>query len=383
MVGVWTYPWTLYEEGVDTAFETFTSHGITSVSVATHHHSARILQPRFPDSLFERRPAGCYFAPQAEHFDRTPLSPIQNEIEAVSDPLGEITAVADEYNVRTNGWMVTLHNSRLGATYPSFQIEDAFGTGHEHALCPSHPEVREYFAGVAAELVDRGVDAIELEAAGYPLVFHGHDTVYGHEAQQVLSSDAERRLFSQCFCDACQRQARDFDVDLEQARERTLEIIERSFRDPASQTVPLSALVREESVLTELFEFRAAIIERLIESIATSAGDTTVNVYVRRAEANWPAGRTLDGLAAHADRLTVLCYVADPAVARDRLSAITRRVSLPIDAGVTLDPSIIENESELVSLVDEIRTVIDGRVSVYNHAMLTETQLEWIEQIAT
>jgi hypothetical protein len=32
--------------------------------------------------------------------------------------------------------------------------------------------------------------------------------------------------------------------------------------------------------------------------------------------------------------------------------------------------------------VDAIREETDGRVSVYNHAMLTDAQLDWVEAIA-
>lgn len=382
MVGVWTYPWTLYEEGLEDACRSLANRGIEKLTVSSHHHSARIFQPRFPDALFEQRRGGCYFNPDDDRFAETPIKPIQNEISGATDPLGEIASVADDHGLQTNAWLVYLHNPRLGVTYPEYQLEDAFGNSHEHAFCPSHPEVREYFAAITAEAADRGVEAIETEAVGYPSVFHGHGIDFGHDARQALSGEAEERLFSQCFCDGCRSRARNHPVDMDRAQSVIQDIVHRSFQDPEADPLTLSDTLHEEPVLRDLFEFRASVIDELLESIAAAAGDTTVNSYVRQAGPDWPAGLTLDSLETHADRLTALCYVSDPDVARDRIRTLQRRVEVPIDVGFTLDPSVISRGSELAAMADAVRTETDGRVSVYNHAMSTEAQLDWVGAIA-
>lgn len=43
MVGLWTYPWTLYEEGVERACRNLAERGVDKLAVASHHHSLRIL----------------------------------------------------------------------------------------------------------------------------------------------------------------------------------------------------------------------------------------------------------------------------------------------------------------------------------------------------
>lgn len=382
MVGLWTYPWTLYEEGVERACRTLADRGIDKLAVASHHHSLRILQPRFPDALFERRRGGCYFAPEDEHFEDTPIRPRQNDVEGTDDPLAEIADVAGDYGVQVNAWTVCLHNAWLGAENPAYRIEDCFGNPHEHSLCPSHPEVRRYFAGVAAGVADRGVGAVELESARLRSVFHSHDTVYGHGARQVLTSDAEEWLFSQCFCEGCRREARDHAVDPDRAQAVVRDVIRESFDDPHSNPLSLSDLVREEPVLEDLFEFRAAVVDSLLERVAEGAGETDLNVYVRQPGPDWPAGLTLDSVERHADRLTDICYVSDPEVARERIRALGRVTDLPVDAGVSLAPSLVERPETLAAVVDAVRDETDGRVSVYNHAMLTETQLDWVEALA-
>lgn len=382
MVGLWTYPWTLYEEGLTEACRTLADRGVDKFTVAAHHHSLRIFQPRFPEALFERRRGGCYFAPDEERFADAPIRPRQNGIDGADDPLAEIVAVADDYGIDVNAWTVCLHNAWLGAENPTYRIEDCFGNPHEHSLCPSHSEVRAYFADVAAAVADRGVTAVELESARLRSVFHSHDTVYGHGARQVLTSDAEERLFSQCFCDACRREARDHAVDLDEAQAVVQELIRESLDDPHSNPPSLSDLVHEEPVLGDLFEFRADVIDSLLGRVAEGAGGADLNVYVRQPGPDWPAGLTLDSLERHADRLTDICYVSDPAVARERIHTLGRVTNLPIDAGVSLAPDVIERPETLGAVVDAIRDETDGRVTVYNHAMLTETQLDWVAAVA-
>lgn len=381
MVGLWTYPWTLYEEGLRDACRSLADRGVDELAVASHHHSLRILQPRFPDALFERRRGGCYFAP-GERFADAPIRPRQNEIEGTDDPLAEIVDAADDYGVRVNAWTVCLHNAWLGAENPTYRIEDCFGNPHEHSLCPSHSEVRRYFGDVAGAVADRGVGAVELESARLRSVFHSHDTVYGHGARQVLASDAEDRLFSQCFCEACRREARDHAVDFERARTVVRRLIRESLDDPRSEPLSPSDLVREEPVLDDLFEFRAAVVDSLLERVAEGAGDADLNVYVRQPGPDWPAGLTLASVERHADRLTDICYVSDPTVARERIRTLRRATELPVDAGVTLDPSVIGDPETLAAVVDAVRAETDGRVSVYNHAMLTEAQLDWVSRVA-
>lgn len=381
MTGIWTFPWTLYEEGLADACDDLAARGVDELVVASHHHSARVLQPRLPDALFDERPGGCYFEPTPERFSDTPIRPIRNDVGDADDPLSEIVAVADDHGLRTNAWVVCFHNSRLGSEYPDYRIEDAFGNAHDHAFCPSHPEVRQYFAGVAADVAARGVDAVELEKVRYPTVFHGHGTTFGHDERQVLTTNTEERLFSQCFCEACRREARTHTVDFDRAQAVVQDIVEESFRNPDSSPMPLGDLVHEKPVLGDLFRFRAAVVEAQLERIAAAAGETDVTAYVRQVGPDWSAGVTLDAIERQVDRVTALCYVSDPSEASDRVRTLRRSTDLPVDVGVTLDPPVVERAADLDALVEAIRAETDGRVTVYNHAMMTETHLDWVEDL--
>lgn len=384
MTAVWAYPWTLAAEGLDETCEAIADRGIEALNVASHYHSVRSMQPRVPEGLFREFPGGCYFSPAEERFDGTAIDPFPIEIEGLDDPLETIVDTAHDHGLAVNAWTVCLHNSRLGAANPDYRIESAFGDAHDHALCPSHPEVREYFAAVVEAEAARSVDEIHLESIGFPSVFHGHGRAFGHDKRQTLTGSTETALLSQCFCEGCKAAAASHPVDFQRAEEQVRSLLGPSLADPTTERQPLSDLVDDETI-RRLFDFRASVIDRLVDRLARASGGVPLNYYVAESLGGstpgegWPAGVRFDRLEAHLDRVTAMCYVADPAVAKDRVRALDRLVDCPIDAGVTLDPGVIERKSQLDDLVRALAAVADGRLSFYHHGLMTDTQLDWVE----
>lgn len=381
MPAMWTYPWTLYEEGLDDAFETLTAHGIDRITLATHYHSVQSFQPRFVDTeaLFVEKPAGCYFDPDPERFADTPIEPLPNDVAGAEDPLAEITERARDHGIDVAAWTVCMHNSRLGAANLEFCTEDAFGHAHEHAFCPSHPDVQRYFADVAAAAADRGTDEIQLESYGYPSAFHHHDTTQAHPKRHVLTSETEQQLFSLCFCEACKERADEHDVAIEEAQDTVQSIIRESFDRPHSDPAPLSSLVREHESLDNLFELRAAVIDEFLASIARAVGDADLSGYIG-SDGGWESGITFESVNQRFDRAMALCYVNDPVEAREQIRTVQRELDLPIDAGVLLDPSVIERQGQFQGVVNAVRDTADGYISTYHHSMATDAQLKWIEE---
>jgi hypothetical protein len=382
MPGLWTYPWNLWEEGLDAACADLADRGVDSLSVATHYHSVRAMQPRFPEALFDERAGGCYFDPDPERFADTPIDPIPNAVGDLDDPLDAVVAAGEGAGLDVNAWTVCFHNSRLGSRNPEHCQEDAFGNSHEHALCPARPAVGRYFVDVVAAAADRGVDAVELESVGWQSVLHSHSTTFGHDKRQVLTTDTEEWLLSQCFCDACRER---MDLDADRARRLVRGLLRDSFADPHSDPPPLAALAREYPLLDALFDFRADVVAGLFEDLAAAAGGTALDYYVMdgfgvEPGAGWPAGVTLDAVSAHCNRATALCYVADPAVARERVRTLRRSVDVPVEAGVTLDPDLVPDEASFRALVDAVAGEAEAAdVTVYHHGLLTDAQLEWVE----
>lgn len=383
MPALWTYPWDLADEGLEDAVVDAADRGIDTLAPATHYHSVQSMRPRLPEALFARYPGGCYFDPEPRHFDETPITPLPNDVAGLDDPLGAITTAAADHGLDVNAWTVVFHNSRLGAANPEYCTQDVFDTVHEHAFCPSYEAVQAYFEGIVAAIAEYPVAAIELESIGFPSAFHTHDTTFGHPKRQVLTTQTEEWLFSQCFCTACRERADG--VDMDQAQAVIQSIIRDSFHTPHSDPLELAALVREYPSLEDLFTFRAEVIAELLERLADTTGAVALNAYLMDGFGvdpgdGWPAGVKLADVEAALDRATAICYVSDPGTARERLRRFTRQLDIPVDAGVTLDPDLIDRESQFHAVMDAVQTGATGDVSVYHHTIATEAQLDWIER---
>lgn len=382
MYSVWSYPWSIYEQGLEETLAELEERGVEAVNLASHYHSIRAFQPRFPDSLFVEYPGGCYFDPDPTRFDGTPIDPLPNEISGAEDPVAETVDVAAKHDIDIHAWTVCFHNTRLAAANPEYRIQSAFGDAHDHSFCPSHPEVREYYAAVAEALDARGVAEIQLESLSFPSAFHDHGVEHGHDKGQVDLSNAETVLLSQCFCDACQAEARERGIDLSSARERVREILSDTLRNPTADPLTIGDLVREYPELDDLFDLRCEVITDLARRMSSRLTDARLNCYVGGFSpgSRWPNGLRLTELDDVLDRMMAMCYVADPNEARDRIRTLRRTVSCPIDAGTTIDPAIIERRSEFLSLIDAIDDENVGQIAVYNHGFMTEEHLDWLTE---
>lgn len=383
MTAVWTYPWTLAAAGLDDSCRALAEQGIEALNVASHYHSVRSMQPRAPDSLFHDLPGGCYFSPTEERFEGTPIAPQPVAVSGFDDPLEAIVETAHDHGLAVNAWTVCLHNSRLGAANPDYRIESAFGDAHDHSLCPSHPEVRAYFAAVVEAEAVRGVDGIHLESIGFPSVFHGHGHAFGHDKRQTLTGTVEAALLSQCFCDGCAAAATSHAVDFDRAKKRVRSLLGPSLTDPTTDLETRSDLT-EDRTFRRLFDFRASVIEQLVARLVRTAGTVPLNYYAAESlggptpSDGWLAGIRLDRLETHLDRVTAMCYCSDSEIATDRVQALARLIDRPIDAGVTLDPAVVKNGTHLNELVDALKGVVDGRLSFYHYGLMTEAQMEWV-----
>ena len=380
MTNVWSYPWRLLASD-GRSLADLRERGIEGVSVASHYHSIQSLAPTKNGPQFDAFRGGCFFDPGA-HTAETAIDPHVNSVNGHESPLADLLAEPAAEELSITGWLVCLHNTHLGSAHPSFRIESAFGQAHDHGLCPSNPEVRAYLGAIAEALASLGVDAIGLEAIGFPSAFHGHGTQFGHDKNQVLASAREEALFSQCFCDAC-RAAAEFDID---AAQSVVQELCSALLETPTDTVPsLSAVVEQYPVLEELFAFRARIVERLVRRIDRDSGDVPLSYYAaaglgRDPEDGWPAGVDLDRLASSLDRITALCYTDDPAVARERVSSFNEVDGVAVDAGLSLEPDYVGSREEWLALREAVESELAGDLCVYNESLLSEEQFDWVAQ---
>lgn len=373
---MWTYPWTA---DVERSMAALADRGLDGVAVAGHYHSVRTFDPR--TKRFRANPGGCWFEP-GPRFEELAITPPVNDPEGVEDSFAATADAADSQGLDVAAWQVCLHNSRLGATNPDYRQEDAFGNPHDNALCPSHPEVGEYFAAVAGALADRGASEVQLESVGVQPVLHHHGPSWGHSKQHSFDTATETWLLSQCFCEACRERARDHAVDVDAAAATVRDILEASLSRPERSPPSLEPLVEDQPELRRLFDFRTDVVTSFVEAIADGADGTPVSYYVMDGGdadvgALWRGGVSLSRLEPYLDRVVGFCYTSDPRLASERLRTLGRATDLTVDAGVTLDPDQTPDEGTLRAVVDACQAEAD-RVQVYHHTIATEAQLDWV-----
>lgn len=386
MTRVWTYPWTVLDEG-RAELSMLSAVGVDGIALVGHYHSVETFMPRGTDGpQFTAFPGGCYFDPPERRFADLAIDPPVNTVESVEDPFGTAQSLAQASGLDVAAWTVCLHNSRLGATNPAFRIESAFGDAHDHALCPSHPEVRAYFATVVATLADLGVARIDLESVGVPSVRHGHGDAFGHAKNHAVAGETTEWLLSQCFCDGC-RDAAPAAMDVDAVRGRVRDLCRQGI-NAAGEPHPDLATVRSEyPAIDRLFEFRADVVTAFVERLQAASGEIPLNYYVaagfgKGAEDGWPAGVVLERLDDHLDQTTALCYTDAPTVASERIETLRGVTTGPVNAGVTMAPDVVDNRDQFLAVAKAARAAATGELVVYNHATMTEAHVDWLDAVA-
>ena len=172
--GAYLYPWDV--DGDPAAADRVAGLGLAGVSLAAAYHAVRAVTPFHPGHRIVTRDAAVYYRPDPGHWSGADLRP------AVAEPAGSFERAAEQ--LRTAGlgvtaWVVLTHSSTMvAAGGAECAVRNAFGDEYPWALCAGSATVREYAAGLAAEVAALdGVDGIELEACGWYGFDHGsaHD----------------------------------------------------------------------------------------------------------------------------------------------------------------------------------------------------------------
>ncbi|MFC6825228.1 hypothetical protein [Halopelagius fulvigenes] len=382
MTHVFTYPWTVLAREPSTAIDTLAEAGVDGITVASYYHSVQTLDPQSPESLFERFPGGCYFAPDSEKFAETSIDPPTNEVYGENDAVRSLVDMATERDLVVGAWTVCMHNTRLGTANDQFRIQSAFGDSHDHALCPSYPEVQAYLAAVVKSLADRGVSRIDLESLGFPDVLHGHGQQFGHSKNHAISSPTGRVLLSQCGCEGCRTAAAEHPVDFKAAMAEVRRLCRESLAAPDDPHPSFEALTEEMDHLADLISFRTSVITDLVDQLAAVSGSVSLNYLVSDGLGHGPtdgvpAGVDLSRLSG-LDSVTALCYTSDTAIGRDCVETLRHSFDGQIHAAVTLDPDVTPTQKQFERTVAAVQEVTPGSLFVYNHALMTEAHLSWL-----
>ena len=199
LVTGYAYPWDVVEEPgfLDRA----TSLGVDEVVVAGAYHTARAATPWSNERAAVLADYAAVYRPvRPEAWSGHHLRPSPAHWVESPDSAGDAIRSLHDAGIRSGLWLVFTHNSLLGRAFPDTTVRNCFGESYSWALCPSHPEVRDYAATLAAESVrDLDVHTVVLESVG-PM---GAAHQFMHEKTDGVWSPAVTRLLSICCCASC------------------------------------------------------------------------------------------------------------------------------------------------------------------------------------
>lgn len=305
---LYAYPWNFGDLGA--AASEIVRMGLDGVNLAVSYHAGKFIQPGdararvvFPED------GTIYFQPRARYGALKPLV-----ASAVSE--GSVTTELAR-RMTVSGWMVLLHNSCLGFAHPEFAARNAFGDPYYYSLCPSHGEVRDYAATLAADFAEHhDVASLLLETPGFLTYGHG----YHHEFAQVQPSPWLEALLGLCFCDGCSAGAKAAGIDADGLQRRVASEIDGYLaeEDELNHAAGLERLNHANAEIPDLAAFhrwRADLVTSLVARIRAEVREgvavRTIATCQRPHATAYLEGMDLAALSKAGDGIECPLYQAD------------------------------------------------------------------------
>jgi hypothetical protein len=196
----YAFPWDFVDN--DEAALRAAELGVDVVAIAATYHSARVPTPLHSSRRVLDVPRSAMYLPvRVGPWKGHRLIPSSPDWLEENDSFNVAQRRLSEVGLDVDAWIVLTHHDELGYAHPELVVRNAFGERYPFALCPSHPDVREYCATLIDEtLALTECRGVVLEACGAMGVDHGgvHDKL---EFANFTSVDED--LLSLCFCDGC------------------------------------------------------------------------------------------------------------------------------------------------------------------------------------
>lgn len=373
----WCYPWDLLDEGVDTVAKRFERIGIGEVNLATNYHHVQAFLPHNPKRRTIFAQASAFFQP-GDCYGR--LTPVPYENMEGNDWLGTINEVLTTENLTLNSWTVGCHNSRLGLQHPDVTIQSPHGDSLSFGLCPSNPHVQEYLLTLLHDLDTRAdFNRIELESFDY---FHGRGFGWHHDKFHTELGTLGEYLFGLCFCDHCQANASNMDLDTNSIRSTCVETIDAIAEGSLPADIDPMSWVSAHPEVAEYADIRTDTLADLFAEFR-SAVNAKLGYYIGLidVESAWMHGAALPKLSPHLDYFTATAYESSPEAVLDELRiARSLAPNAEIHVGVLPGHPAVHSSQTVVDIVDALAEANVPRVSFYNYGLLPERNIGWVAE---
>jgi hypothetical protein len=365
----YAFPWDFLDDGESAP--RVAALGADVVALAATYHSARVPTPLSRSRRVTDVPRSAMYLPVREGAWRGHrLIPTSPEWLEEKDSFNVARRRLEENGLEVDAWIVLTHHDELGYANPELIVRNAFGEPYPYALCPSHPDVREY----CVTLVDETVKLTEcrgivLEACGPMGVEHGgvHDKL---EFANFTAVDEE--LLSLCFCQSCRDALSTFNIDVGD--------LTRRVREHVGVNTPSLEEALGESLSDRVAAYRGTLTSDLRRDIVehVKALKPTTSVTVHTSARRWATGSfpTFGDPTESTGISSVVANCWSPSSADVELRALSDVVSDQVNVGAYLRLDRGWSNEALVSAT--LRRYLDYGVSelhLYHVGMLSHTGL--------
>lgn len=239
------------------------------------YHGYRLLQPRYPQkAIYSLETDRVFWDPDPSLYAACAIQPERSRDAPDVDLVAELSRACRNEGVRLSALVPVCAGGRIAQAHPEFAVTNLYGSRDRLFLCYNHPEVLAYRLAMVRDIVGRyEIDALMLDKI--PQTMLEQHTLSG------MFDPPLRTVGSFCFCEHCHRAASASGLDLEEIRQRSLEIAERSLRIPphivaslgdqlmGDTEIPL--LLLEEPLIRRMLEFRFQTAAGLVREIGALA----------------------------------------------------------------------------------------------------------------
>jgi len=379
---IYTYAWDLAEEGVSKAVGQFEALGLDTVTIAGSYHAGKFLRPHGrAGKVYFPEDGTVYFKANPARYGA--IKPVANSLLSSQDVLRELTF---QERMKTNVWLVLLHNTLLGSAHPDSAVSNAFGDRYIYNLCPSAPDARAYAIGLAQDVTETyAVSGLSMETPGFLPYAHG----FHHE---FALNRPNRWLDSQlglCFCPHCLKGAKAAGINATRLKTQVAEDVSAYLASDLDYPADMAeafwaADTRTDGDLKAYLDWRCTVVTSLVRDIR-GAVRKEVDVAVIPSVARPTGGAWYEGsdLAALADATGIIeaCFY-EPGAARVKadLFDIRRRLRGKGHLRGIVRPAFpdLETKGEFLAAMQALGAGGVSEVAFYNWGHLRSANIGWI-----
>ena len=379
---IYTYAWDLAEEGVSKAVGQFEALGLDTVTIAGSYHAGKFLRPHGrAGKVYFPEDGTVYFKANPARYGA--IKPVANSLLSSQDVLRELTS---QERIKTNVWLVLLHNTLLGSAHPDSAVSNAFGDRYIYNLCPSAPDARAYAIGLAQDVTETyPVSGLSMETPGFLPYAHG----FHHE---FALNRPNRWLDSQlglCFCPHCLKGAKAAGINATRLKTQVAEDVSAYLASDLDYPADMAeafwaADTRTDGDLKAYLDWRCTVVTSLVRDIR-GAVRKEVDVAVIPSVARPTGGAWYEGsdLAALADATGIIeaCFY-EPGAQRVKadLFDIRRRLRGKGHLRGIVRPAFpaLETKGDFLAAMQALGAGGVSEVAFYNWGHLRSANIGWI-----